>query len=98
MNFRRTGAILGTTVLMTAGLAVSTGTAAQAAVPTCVETSLNDSGYTDYLTVWNRCSTDQRIKVVLAFATDKACLTVYAYGSRDYSWDYPGRFDGLVSC
>jgi len=71
---------------------------APAAVPNCVWTSLNDSGYTDYLRVTNYCSYSLRIKVVLAFATDKSCLTFPAHTYRDYSWNYPGRFDKLVSC
>lgn len=71
---------------------------APAAVPGCVWTALNDSGYTDYLKVTNKCSYSVRIKVVLAFATDKPCYTFPAFTYRNYSWNYPGRFDKLVSC
>ena len=72
--------------------------AVAAAVPNCVVTDLNDSGYTDYLTVFNGCNYAVRVKVVLAFHTDKPCATIGADAIRSYSWKYPGRFDGLVSC
>jgi len=49
----------------------ATAAAAAASVPRCVVTSLDDSGYTDYLTVFNGCSYAVRVKVVLAFHTDK---------------------------
>jgi hypothetical protein len=63
-----------------------------------VTTSLNDSGATDYLTVWNDCSYAVRVKVVLAYHTDFPCYTIGAHSARSYWWRYPGRFDGLVSC
>ncbi|WP_249998952.1 hypothetical protein [Actinoplanes sp. M2I2] len=89
---------MGASVMVTAGLGIATGTAAQAAVPTCVTTTLNDSGYTDRLTVNNRCGSSQRVKVLLANLTDFACYTIPSGGYRTYSWNYPGRFDGLASC
>ena len=72
--------------------------AAAATVPRCVTTSLDDSGYTDYLTVFNGCSYAVRVKVVLAYHQDFPCYTIGADSVRHYSWKYPGRFDGLVSC
>jgi hypothetical protein len=77
----------------------SADTAAVAAsVPRCVTTDLDDSGYTDYLTVFNGCSYAVRVKVVLAYHQDFPCYTIGADSVRHYSWKYPGRFDGLVSC
>ena len=81
-----------------AGPDSATTAAVAASVPSCVTTSLNDSGYTDYLTVWNDCNYAVRVKVVLAFRTDFPCYTIAARSARSYSWKYPGRFDGLVSC
>jgi hypothetical protein len=76
----------------------ATVAAVAASVPNCVVTDLDDSGYTDYLTVFNGCNYAVRVKVVLAFHTDKPCATIGAHSIRSYSWKYPGRFDGLVSC
>jgi hypothetical protein len=76
----------------------ATVAAAKTRPPSCVTTSLNDSGYTDYLTVWNDCGYAVRVKVVLANHTDKPCYTIAAHSARSYSWKYPGRFDGLVNC
>ena len=76
----------------------ATAAAAKARPPSCVTTSLNDSGATDYLTVWNDCSYAVRVKVVLAYHTDFPCYTIGAHSARSYWWRYPGRFDGLVSC
>jgi hypothetical protein len=72
--------------------------AVAASVPRCVTTDLDDSGYTDYLTVFNGCSYAVRVKVVLAYHQDFPCYTIGADSVRHYSWKYPGRFDGLVSC
>ncbi|MBV2363342.1 hypothetical protein ACFPZ0_14145 [Streptomonospora nanhaiensis] len=69
-----------------------------AAVPSCVTTSLNDDGATDYLTVRNGCSYSVRVKVVLANATDFACQSIPSGGSHNYQWPWPGRFDRLADC
>ncbi|MFE6451304.1 hypothetical protein [Nocardiopsis dassonvillei] len=69
-----------------------------AAVPSCVRTTLNDKGWTDYLTVHNNCNSSVRVKVVIANRSDFACRTISAGGSHNYWWNYPGRFDGLVDC
>ena len=76
----------------------ATAAAAAASVPNCVDTYLDDSGYTDFLEVINNCDRNVRVKVVLANHTDKPCRTIVAYDYYDYTWKYPGRFDGLVSC
>jgi hypothetical protein len=69
-----------------------------AAVPGCVHTSLDDSGWTDHLRVTNTCSYAVRLKVVLAYGPDFPCYTLQAGYHQDYSWGYPKRFDGLRSC
>ena len=69
-----------------------------AAVPSCVTTSLDDDGWTDYLTVYNNCNHNVRVKVVLANASDFACRTIPAGGAHNYWWNYPGRFDRLADC
>jgi hypothetical protein len=66
--------------------------------PNCIKTSLNDRGFTDHLNVTNTCKGSQRIKVVLAFKTDKACRTIAPGTTARYEWSYPGRFDRLETC
>lgn len=73
-------------------------TSAAASVANCVKTQLNDDGYTDHLTVTNRCSSGQRVKVVIANGSDFACEFYNPDTARKYQWAYPGRFDGLKSC
>ncbi|NUW46143.1 hypothetical protein [Nonomuraea rhodomycinica] len=69
-----------------------------AAVPSCVTTRLDSSGYTDKLWVTNNCRYSVRAKVVLAHETDLSCWT-YGRGTTKYwSWGWPGRFDGLHDC
>ncbi len=70
---------------------------AQAAVPTCVETELND-GTSDTVIVTNRCSTTQRVKVLWAFGTDSACYQLRPYDYLKSTRPYPARFDGLRAC
>jgi hypothetical protein len=103
---RFVAAILATMMLMIAMPASAAAMQAQtmnarttvAAVPNCVITRLDDSGFFDYLTVTNKCKTAKRIKVMLANRRDFQCL-YYARGvSYEYRWRYPGRFDGLKSC
>jgi hypothetical protein len=48
--------------------------------------------------VINNCDDAVRVKVVLVFHVDKPCYMISTYDYHDYSWKYPGRFDGLVSC
>jgi hypothetical protein len=69
-----------------------------ASVPSCVHTSLNDSGFVDHLRVTNTCSSYQRFKVVLAFATDFSCSDLPPGYYQDFQWGYPGRFDHLANC
>ncbi len=112
-NFRGSGAIAnankqGLMRLSRIAAAVATSTASllimssvpasAAAAPQCLKTRLNDSGYTDHLTVRNNCRTNQRVKVVLAFARDGACRSIAAGGSSSWKWSYPGRFDRLERC
>ncbi|MGW8529118.1 hypothetical protein [Nocardiopsis sp. NPDC055824] len=101
----KTTSAIAASALAAAGLLVwSTPAAAEAApqtaaaVPDCVETDLDDSGWRDTLAVTNDCSSSVRVKVVLAYATDLPCTTIPSGYTQNYSWGYPGRFDGLVDC
>jgi hypothetical protein len=78
--------------------AAATAPQAAAAAPNCVTTDLDDSGWTDELTVYNNCSHSVRVKVLLAFRVDPPCITIGSDSSYNASWGYPGRFDGLVDC
>lgn len=69
-----------------------------AAPPSCVWTRLDDDGATDYLEVHNDCGYTVRIKVVLAFATDRACQSIPSGTYHWWTWGYPGRFDKLETC
>jgi hypothetical protein len=40
----------------------------------------------------------RRVKVILAFKPDLACVTYPAKSYKDWTWSYPGRFDRLASC
>jgi hypothetical protein len=66
--------------------------------PSCATTALDDSGWTDHLTVRNGCSHDVRLKVVLAHGTDLPCYTYGPGQSRSFSRGYPKRVDRLVTC
>lgn len=86
--------ILGSSILLMANIPYSlAGTA-----PSCVSTKLYDAGFTDRLEVKNNCKNGVRVKVVLAFATDKACTYISPGRYGVFTWDYPGRFDRLESC
>jgi hypothetical protein len=85
-------------VAWSAPAAAETAPPAAAAVPGCVTTALNDTGGRDELTVYNNCSYSVRVKVVLANGSDAACRTIAARSSHNYWWNWPRRFDGLVSC
>jgi hypothetical protein len=66
--------------------------------PGCVRADLDDAGGEDVLVVTNNCGYQVRIKVVLAYGPDFACRT-YARGDRwTFKWNYPRRFDKLVTC
>ncbi|WP_067966373.1 hypothetical protein [Nocardiopsis trehalosi] len=83
---------------LAAPAAAETAPQAAAAVPGCVTTALYDDGGTDELTVRNTCSYSVRVKVILAFKPDLACVTYPAKSYKDWTWSYPGRFDRLASC
>lgn len=101
----KTTSVIAASAMAAAGLlawstpaAAATAPQAAAAVPNCVETDLDDSGWTDKLAVINDCSYSVRVKVVLAYETDLPCATIPSGYTQNYSWGYPGRFDGLVDC
>ncbi len=71
---------------------------AMANAPTCMHVDLDDSGWTDYLTVTNACGSYQRAKVILANAPDLSCTGYSSGQSRTWRWGAPGRFDGLAGC
>jgi P pilus assembly chaperone PapD len=71
---------------------------AAAEAPSCVRPDLDESGWTDYLTVTNTCGYYVRVKVVLANASDLACNGYDSGQSRSWQWGFPGRFDGLQTC
>lgn len=48
--------------------------------------------------VRNACTTPQRVKVLVAFWFDSACLIVPPNGDREYEYANSARFDGLEAC
>ena len=48
--------------------------------------------------VKNGCASPQRVKVLIAFWFDSACLSVPPNGSREYEYANSARFDGLEAC
>lgn len=64
--------------------------------PACLKRVLYDS--IRYMRVESSCRTDQWVKLIIAFGPDSGCLRVPAGGSRWFSWGWPGKYDGLVSC
>ncbi|TDE58440.1 hypothetical protein E1295_05650 [Nonomuraea mesophila] len=72
---------------------------AQAAAPSCLTYKLDDSGAKDTLWVWNTCKGAKSYKVRLANGQDLHCS--YKRPGSGYTkwwWNWPRRFDGLVSC
>jgi hypothetical protein len=62
--------------------------------PSCV---VIDGQETKYLTARNQCSTQQRIKSIIAWGPDSACYTLTPGSTIEFWWNL-GRFDGLTSC
>jgi hypothetical protein len=62
--------------------------------PSCVTVYSQGSGE-----VWvhNGCSTQQRVKVIIAWGPDTPCLAINQGRYGHYTW-LLGRFDGLTSC
>jgi hypothetical protein len=48
--------------------------------------------------ITNRCTAPQRVKVLIAFWFDSACLIVPPSGTREYEYANTARFDGLEAC
>jgi hypothetical protein len=46
----------------------------------------------------NGCTAPQRVKIIIAFWFDSACLIVPPDGTREYEYSNAARFDGLESC
>ncbi|WP_431923121.1 hypothetical protein [Nonomuraea jabiensis] len=81
-----------------AGPASAATTARSAAAPWCLGHRLNDKGAVDKLWVWNGCKSNQSYKVRLANVPDLACRQLKPGGADYFTWGWPGRFDGLVTC
>ncbi|MEO3804644.1 hypothetical protein [Nonomuraea sp. B1E8] len=72
---------------------------AQAAAPSCLTYKLDDDGGKDELWVWNTCKGAQSYKVRLANGQDMPCKYKKPGSGYDkWWWNWPRRFDGLVSC
>src|SRR5919199_692565 len=91
-KFSRMVAICTATASLSLVSIVSPSSAAKLA-PNCVKASLNDSGFTDYITVTNTCKTTQRVKIVIAYLPDIACTSLKPGYYVKAHWGYPGRFD-----
>lgn len=65
-----------------------------AAAPGCV----HSSGTGRKVTVTNRCSSTQRVKVIFAFARDGACYTYSPGSAATWTGAVQAQFDGLQSC
>ncbi|MFF4618482.1 hypothetical protein [Nonomuraea jabiensis] len=81
-----------------AGPASAATTAQAAAAPWCLGHRLNAKGSVDKLWVWNSCKSNQSYKVRLANVPDLACRQLKPGGADYFTWGWPGRFDGLVTC
>ncbi|MER6948223.1 hypothetical protein ABT294_29770 [Nonomuraea sp. NPDC000554] len=88
-----------------ASLLLSTGGAASAAtaqarspIPGCVHWHLSSSGFTDHLSVTNGCGEAHWFKVILAHRRDPKCTYYGAGETINWSWKWPGKFDGLHNC
>jgi hypothetical protein len=68
--------------------------ALRASPPSCV--SIYSQGSSD-MYVYNGCSTQQRVKVIIAFGWDTPCVAINPGGYGYYDWTI-GRFDGLAAC
>ena len=64
-----------------------------ALAPSCIKITSQSS---TSIRVNNTCGIQQKVKVVLAFAPDKACTAINP-GQNTLSWKF-GRFDRLESC
>ena len=94
----RTRTILVAGAFAAAAIAVSPAPA-QAAAPSCLTYTLDDRGAQDELWVWNNCKKGVNFRVRLAYGPDSYCT--YKEPRSTYSkftWEWPQRFDGLVTC
>jgi hypothetical protein len=86
--------------LVASGLVVGgTISAAQAAVPACVETSAWSDFPSTYAKATNTCSSSKRVYFRWDRAVDGDCTTIGARGGwRREGRAYQARFAGLTSC
>ena len=74
-------------------------TASTVSPPSCVDArDAHPAAGLATVTVKNNCPVPQRVKVLIAFWFDSACLIVQPRSSVDYDYANSARFDGLVSC
>ena len=66
----------------------------RAGVPRCV--TIDDHGG-NKIAVWNNCSYQVRVKVVIAFGPDFACRVINPGWGRTYEWRI-GRLDEIRAC
>ena len=95
----KVGRALGLAVLLPSAWLVGLATPASAApAPSCVHVSDHThSNGTSHVHVFNRCNSNQRIKVVMAFAPDSSCQSLSP--DEEYVHSYTGgRFDRLDRC
>ncbi|MDX3106884.1 hypothetical protein ACIBO5_38370 [Nonomuraea angiospora] len=89
-----------TAVGVTAGVAAPAAQASAAGrAPSCLAYKLDDRGAQDELWVWNNCKKAVNFRVRLANGPDSYCT--YKEPRSTYSkftWEWPQRFDGLVTC
>jgi len=83
--------------------AVTAAAPAQAAAarpaPSCLASKLDDRGAQDELWVWNTCKKGVEFRVRLAHGPDGYCTYKEPYsGYTKFTWEWPQRFDGLVTC
>ncbi|MEV4091370.1 hypothetical protein [Streptosporangium saharense] len=88
-----TGAV---TLVPASAASARTDTGVTAApVPTCVQAQSLGSRK---VRVTNKCRSTVRVKVIIAKGGDKSCWTYRPGASKEWSWGWPGRFDGLRYC
>ena len=75
-------------------LGVAAPASAGERAPDCVKAWQYSSGH---VYVWNTCARDKRIKVVMAWGPDQACVTLRAGYDKLYI-DPLGRFDRVELC
>jgi hypothetical protein len=103
MKTRTKRILLLATAAVGLSLAPLAGVASADPAPTCVEASVHEDDSPDWAIAGNYCDSAQRVKILVAFGPDSACVTLVGQGeegqvSTYHEWPDFGRFDGVVSC